>query len=324
VLREEAPGWRLDRGALDDRLDAIRAGERFFDALLARVRPRAAFSVCFHTNLGMGLTRACRSRGLPSVDVQHGKQGIYSGIYSHWSRVPEGGWDLLPQVFWVWGEESRENLEKWFPPEAGAHRAVVGGHRWVGWWQEDRVGAAADLPADLSARIARAERTVLVSLQPFDDPLSPLLERAVRESPEGWLWLFRLHPHQRSRIDEIRARLHALGAARVEVDGTTRAALYALLRAADHHVTRWSSVCFEALCFGVPTTLVDPDGLQLFERFVRNGTFAYVDEVAGLLRSVEATRPARATAPGHAYIETSRERALRALDEIEGSTVRAC
>ena len=315
VLGEEAPEWWLDRAGLDARVDAVRASERFFGRVLARVRPRAALFACFHADQAMGLSRACRAQGVLSVDVQHGKQGLYSGVYSHWTRVPEGGWDLLPDVFWVWGEESRENLEKWFPPEAGVHRAVVGGHRWLGWWREGHVATADGLGAALSRRIAAASRVVLVSLQPLEDPLPGALLEALRASPRDWLWLIRLHPHQRKELEAIRARLASAGSATLELDAATRAPLYALLGASHHHVTRWSSVCFEALCFDLPTTLIDPAGRELYERWIQAGRFGYATTGAELLAAVGAERrpPPDAAAP---YIEWSRECAARALAEI--------
>jgi hypothetical protein len=69
--------------------------------------------------------------------------------------------------------------------------------------------------------------------------------------------------------------------------------LYALLRHADHHVTGWSSVAYEALSFGVPTTLIHPTARQLYPDYIAHGHFRYAAEGEALCRSIEtAERPA--------------------------------
>ena len=49
----------------------------------------------------MGLISAATKNGVESVDIQHGKQGKYSGAYSGWNLIPKGGYKIYLQNFGV-------------------------------------------------------------------------------------------------------------------------------------------------------------------------------------------------------------------------------
>src|SRR5262249_37500646 len=63
----------------------------FWSDLLERVRPRLALVTQYYDAEAMALLLACRERGIPSVDLQHGMQGALHFAYGRWSRIPRGG-----------------------------------------------------------------------------------------------------------------------------------------------------------------------------------------------------------------------------------------
>ncbi|MEQ1861193.1 MAG: hypothetical protein ABMA13_14825 [Chthoniobacteraceae bacterium] len=276
-----------------------------FLAVLDRVQPRVVFVVCYYDRRVLPLIAACRERGIPTVDIQHGKQGVYHGAYTHWTRLPEAGYELLPDFFWLWGEASRRHIAASQPHALKRHRPLVGGNRWLAMWRDGDAFASPPLPA----RFRSATRVILVTLQPLDPPIPPVVREAVQRGPGDWLWLFRVHPQRRAEIPSLAASL----AGNCEFEHASTAPLYSLLRLAHRHVTCWSSVAFEADALGVPTMIVHPSGRTLYADDIAGGRFAYGKSADELLAWVTADTPRMEVQP---YIETSDRRADDALAEI--------
>ena len=285
-----------------------------FLAILDRVKPRVVFVVCYYDRRVLPLVAACRQRGIPTVDIQHGKQGVYHGLYTHWTRWPSDGYELLPDFFWVWGEASRRHMASGRPAELPRHRPIVGGSRWLALW---RRGAAFPLEAAETAWLAqarRAQRVILVTLQPLEPMLPPHLREALRRSPSDWLWLLRAHPRRRAKIPPLIAELNADGTGSYEGERASTVPLYALLRIADRHLTCWSSVAQEAPAFDVPTMIVHPSGQQLYAEEIAAGRFQYGATAESVLAWIAGEKCP--VPPGEPYLEIADERAEAALATV--------
>jgi hypothetical protein len=269
-------------------LSRLRTLAHYFETALCAVRPRAVFVVCYYAPEMRALTLACRRLGIPVLDLQHGKQGRFHHAYTHWQQVPKGGWQLLPDVFCVWGEESRTNIVSHLPERESHHQAVVVGNLWMALWNgEDHPVLDPEHEAFLR-RLSRFRRTVLVTLQPLNEPLPDTLLDAMTRAPADWMWLVRMHPNMRASTGILSERLERVAAGRFEMTLATAMPLYALLRHAGHHVTGWSSVAYEALSFGVPTTLIHPTARQLYPDYIARDHFRYAADGEALCRSIEA------------------------------------
>ncbi|MBU2549592.1 MAG: glycosyltransferase [Proteobacteria bacterium] len=308
----------LDEGLFVHKAETVMAYQEFFSILLAPARPGAVLMACWYYNLiGMALMWACRQVGAMAVDVQHGKQGSHHAMYSHWTRVPPEGWELLPEVFWTWGHASKDNIEKHQPIGGRHHRAVIGGNRWLGRFVEGASFPLAADEADFIRGLGREKKVVLVSLQwSFDELVPEVILEAMKRAPRHWLWLMRLHPMMRDQAPDLEALMRDAGVGRYEMTYATRCPLYSLLQKAHHHVTRFSSVCYEALAFGVPTTLVHPEGARLYADYVQRGFFDYAADAHALIRSVDHPRSPEQLVESPPYIETRPERALDAVNAI--------
>lgn len=292
------------------RLDSL---ARLFGVLLDRTRPRLAMCGVFYTPEAMALAHACRRRGIPLVDIQHGKQGRFHGLYGHWSALPPEGYSLLPDIFWNWGQESAEIIRESLPAEARRPVPVVGGNCWLGAWK--RQPALPCLPGTeaLLHRMAGAAKTILLSLQPIPKPIPRHVLTAMKQAPADWLWLVRLHPHHRAKAPEIEAQLTAEGIAVFDVAEASAAPLYPLLSRVDAQITCWSSVAYEALAFDKPAVLVHPMAKTLYNGYIEEGYFAYADTADALLERLFAATDGVAPPEKQPYIEASEERAREAL-----------
>jgi hypothetical protein len=286
--------------------------------ILSAVNPKAVFVVFYYHVVGMALLSACRKLGILSIDIQHGKQGKYHGLYTHWTKIPEQGYALLPDFFWSWGQESQANIHKWQPSGCLSHRSVIGGNRWLGRWLEGDQFITDDQETSFFESLNAKQKVILISLQ-HDGLIPTFVLEAMRQSPGDWLWLIRLHPvKSRRKMPEIAASLSQCGINNFEIDGANRYPLYALLRSADHHITCWSSVCYEAIAFNVSTTIVDPAGLRLYEDYIQKGIFTYALSSDEVLEAIQATHSKEFIQESVSYIETSRKVAQEALQMILG------
>jgi hypothetical protein len=308
-------GEPLPAKALQKHLLQLWALRRHFAAILNQYRPGAVLLVCYYAPLNLAVTAACRRLGIPVADIQHGQQGLYHAMYNHWTAVPEGGYDLVPDYFWVWGRPTRDILLRDLPEAAAAPRPLVGGNQWVGMWREQRgLRFSAPLSAFLD-ELRQAPKTVIVCLQGIADPIPEFLVAAMRARP-AWNWLIRLHPHQRGRKDQFAAYLTAQGVTRFEIEKATYAPLYGLLGACDHMVTPFSSTVWEAAAFGCPATLIHEQARDVHGPWIDRGVFALALGTEDLLTALDNRGPETLDALEEPYIESEAALARRAFGTL--------
>jgi hypothetical protein len=296
LRRVELDPAPVDMGYILGSARQLRHVRDWFVPLLLRCEARIGLLVDYNL-VSMAFAAACREVGIPSVEIQHGVQGELHWAYGRWRSVPPEGYDLLPSVYWTWSEREASVIEEWAADTGGRHRAVVGGNLWLRTWMDgDReIVRRHD-------RLLRAsegvQTTVLCTLQPAVSDASQLrlLSAAVAGAPRSWRWWFRLHPAMSA---QERSRLSALlsGEPRVEVDEISDLPLYALLRAADAHLTRSSSTVLEARAFGVGTVLTDQAATMLFPDEVAAGWAVAAESPDELLEALSRQAARRAAPP---------------------------
>jgi hypothetical protein len=315
-LRDVIVGLELPESWFLDRLREIDDYTALFTRLLSILRPRAAFVSCFYTEMQLALVRAARLLGVASVDLQHGAQGPWHQAYERWHRVPAGGYDTLPDLLWVWGPYARAQHERLFEGVPSAPRAIVGGYPWLNRWLEKDDPAPDPHTEALRRETARFRRVVLVTWSAAPEPPTPPLCEALRRAPRDWLWLLRMHPNGRHALPGFLHLLEESGRASFEIERASAAPLHPLLRLVTHHVTRSSTIGYEALRFGVPTAIVHPGGLERHADYVRRGVFAAPatgDELIRFLERDPAEGLPREPLP---YFDVDASTPERALEEI--------
>ena len=236
----------------------------------------------YQSSASFGMIHACRQKGITVADLQHGKQGRYSVMYSQWQSVPTEARELLPDRFLVWGKSAAENLR--FTPEdlERGPRPIVIGHLFLACIKAGLIRLP-ELPGSLLSRIRGQRRVILFTMQTVDDPLPECIVEAIRDSPPGWLWLIRCHPRSGAGPGEVRIMLKDVPDTMYETEESSKANLFTLLQQATHHVTLWSSVCYEAEACDVPTLIVGRAGHELYSREIDQGAFAFADTTPAIL-----------------------------------------
>ncbi|MEJ2653026.1 MAG: hypothetical protein P8173_14865 [Gammaproteobacteria bacterium] len=261
----------------------------------------------------MGVVSAAKQADVEVCDVQHGKQGKFQGMYSWWTRIPESGYEMMPDKFWCWGEPSKRHiLESCVHNDR--HVPFVGGYPWMDYYR--RFVARGTSHRDIDSR-----RNVLVTLQsPQGDHLEPIpkfiIDYLMTPGLSGVHFVFRCHPNYKSCLDYCR---DVLGAVPTELYSISDGAenLYDELLGASHHMTAYSSCCYEASVFGVPTLLFGEDARSIYEEEIRSGEFSWtrgsVDELAAWLSRDNGTENHPRVRDG--YIQASLEAAAQIVCE---------
>jgi hypothetical protein len=264
----------------------------------------------------MGLISACKELGITTIDVQHGKQGKYHGFYTHWTKIPGEGYAFMPDIFWVWGQESKDNINREQPAGCTHHRAIVGGNRWFAKWANGDGFSPADDEKGFYDSLKRYNKVVLFTLQPIEEPVPKFILEAMRKAPKEWIWLLRLHPVRIEQKGGIEAMLRENGIENFDVANATSSSLFSLMEHVDHHLTAWSTVCYEALPFNVPTTIVHKTGLDLYSDYIKRGIFTYAVESETLIEAIDRDYTPEELSEEVPYIETDINKANEALDSI--------
>jgi hypothetical protein len=269
--RVRAAGLRLPHADLDrlrrDMLYLRRLADRFA-GWLGRSRPRLGFVA--NTGLQeLAFCLACRELGITSVEVQHGVQGDLHPSYGSWFAIPREGWETRARIFWSWDEESAAAINRWAVCAPGRHVAVNGGDPWREMWMVDGgdLSRRTDRSIEERKRAAGSERHILVTLSSQGEIVPEALAAAVRDSPAGWRYWFRLHPvNQADRMKDARRVLGALGVDLGLMEFATEVPLHGLLRHMDCHLSAGlSTVVTEAAAHGVPSIAFGAEAPDFYE-----------------------------------------------------------
>ncbi|MDQ2671892.1 MAG: hypothetical protein M3Y38_03605 [Actinomycetota bacterium] len=245
-----------------------------FSGWLRATRPRLGFVA----NVGLAeqaFCVACRGLGITSVEVQHGVQGDLHPTYGSWSALPRTGWEVRARVFWCWDEESAAAINRWAAHAPGYHEAIVGGDPWREMWldSENPITRAAKRLVGERKQLIGGEKHILVTLTSQGEAIPADVLEAVRGSPAGWRYWFRLHPvDQASRAPVARRALLQVNGDPELLDFATEAPLYALLPHMDCHLSvALSTVLREAAAQGLPSVACGVEAAVFYPQEVASG-----------------------------------------------------
>lgn len=260
---------------IGDRVSRILMISSYYERLFEKVKPKIGFFVSYYNDYGMAFNLACRRRGIPSVDIQHGFQGELNPAYGRWDKIPTSGYELLPSIFMVWGKREETAILDWCKDVYSWHRPIVGGNLWLTLWREGRLDAINYYDQKISSIKNKYPDPINVffTLQAgFSEYeiMKSMLE-TIRNTQNKWLWWLRLPSTMLNQKDNIKKLFRDNGINKFELDSASNLPLYALLRHVDVHVTHCSSTVIEAESFGVPSVLVNEYALELFPEQILSG-----------------------------------------------------
>lgn len=253
-----------------------------FRIYLEKAKPPVIF-LSGHRRVNMAMILAARQLGIRTVDIQHGAS-VFSptGYKWHsWRHIPDEGYELLPDYFWVWGQQAADNINSLGNPKCPYHKTLVGGHPAL------LSPVEYELPERFKSSLKDADMRVLVTMGHLEwQGLPENLVDAMKRSPKSWKWILRLHPKDFKSKDsqiELRSRLNDARIENAEFEIGSSAPLTSLLAEVDWHITPYSSTAYEASAFGVPTIYVHPFAHSNYGYLLNKPGFFYEVTTEGIL-----------------------------------------
>lgn len=296
----------VNQKSIIETTDLLLEFSEYYEALLGVLKPKLVFLSAHSTSDVMGLLLACRKEGIPTVEIQHGDLGRHCTKYCGWTKIPNSGYEVLPDFYWLWGEETKRSVKSLRPAGCDQHLPLVGGYPFLSMFLEKNGFQLPLKDQEYLDSLHGYKRIVLYCNEGVGGIPQVFLE-AIKRSPSGWKWLIRLHPVQRDKAVPLARSLGELGIPDVDIEAPTRISLYALLSSVDHVACRRSSVGYEALALETPVTIVHPDGLALFQDDIDAGALAYAESsdefLSEIVRNSRGTNKPQSLAQNR--IETS-------------------
>lgn len=282
-------------------------GEKFFES---RPNLKRLYVVGWYSPAIMGLVSAAKTRGIVTIDLQHGKQGLYQAMYNGWNQLKiNNGYKQMPDYFWTWGEPTKMHILG--GDSRKKHIPFVGGYPWIAYY----------LKYEASQKIKQKDnKTILFTMQPAQgeniEPIPDFILKLLKKENIDFSIIFRRHPNDDNgekyyyrRLAKIPKRFH--------IFDNCSDNLYDKLNSVTHHITAYSSCCYEAKIFGVDTLLFGTDALDIYHEEIKNDVFKWtIGEAEDVLKWLESNkRKTKVELKSKEYIISSLQKASRYLNE---------
>lgn len=253
---------------LEKRILKIESLITFFEATLKKIKPSLGFVVCYYSDTTMAFIAACKLLNIKVVDIQHGVQTGDHPAYSFWGKIPQEGFDLLPNYFWCWGKTEFSEFVKWKTPN---HLPLKGGNPFLNIWlnQDSEIGKVYDRKLEF---IEKDNKPIILLTLQFSIEQINLIKHiidVIRQTQEEFNWWIRLHPSLISQQKDFEAYFFSNKINIYQLGIPSKLPLYSLLRKANAHITHSSSTVIEAANFGIKSIITSPLGVELFQNIIQ-------------------------------------------------------
>ncbi len=230
-----------------------------FHFFLKKIQPNEIWVLCYYSMDMMGMLISADRLSIPTIDMQHGGQGINHLAYSNWKKVPQNGYEALPVYFYTWDEFSANTINEWTKNNK-KHSAKVFGNPWVDAWKKNKFQ---------KSDYEWPENIILYTLQPTGEPLEKYILETIRKSKFRWSWWLRLHPRQIGEKEDIIDRLKEFEIYdTVNIEQATQLPLPEILTHTKVHITKFSGCALEAYQFNVPSIIIDSRGVKIYKKYI--------------------------------------------------------
>lgn len=251
----------------------------FFKDLIRSINPSFVFQEFYYSPESIGLILACKSLGIPVIEVQHGLIGTHQWQSTHWVQTPELSHISHPDYFWVFDEFEKQNSEIHLQRQAINRPAIVAGHAELELYRRNYEKEKSNLKHSHKIflnELGKGTYNILFSPQYHHVDFTGIVAVS-RALPKDARLLVRLHPMQLPLLDGLVELIEKYGTDNIEVEYSTKVPLYDLMETCHHVITKYSTLAREALEFDMDVTLLDDMGRQLFQQYFNLGRMSFCD-----------------------------------------------
>jgi hypothetical protein len=274
-----------DKIEITKRVQKIKSIESYYLRKICKIRPKVGLIVSYYYDAGMAFNKACKKYGIESIDIQHGVQGPYHLAYCNWIKMPSVGYNLLPDVFWVWSEfEQREII--YTNQNSIKHTTRVATNHFLNIWKNNSNSFIIKYDKKFNEINKNNKKSILLTLSPDTDSLMLDTYKALSLIQNEYNIYIRLHPNMLSELDRYKNYFHSINFVNYEIELTSSFPLYAILRNVDLHITAQSSTVIESAEFGVFSIITSEYGASLYESQILSGSAIYSYELNSIINCI--------------------------------------
>lgn len=242
----------------------------YYERILKKTKPSVIIVEGFYSYIAMGMVLAAKRLGIKCIDVQHGVQSENDFLYSHWYKLPAKGYGVLPDIFWCWSLEEKENIDKW-AKDFNVCTAIVGGNPVLEINEVDKY--------ENNEQLFHSDAVKILYTHQADFELSELFVEILKSSPDNWKWYVRFHPQYPEAKQKILEKFPSYNFKNVVIEKISELPLPVILKKMNLHITEFSSTVLEAETVGVPSIVLSEYGRSLFNKQIGKGIAKYVTSV---------------------------------------------
>jgi len=295
----------FDEASLKSQVNKILDFKKIFVKILKKTNIKQYFIIAYYNNIKLGLILACKELGIPTIDIQHGRQGNNHLAYNSWYRVPPKGYTLLPDTFWVWSELDKKHLKSWFNPQQ--HRAVIGGNPWIAFYLKN--AKQIDPVIDDIQLTKNQQKFILLTIASLEDFVDHWIVKAIRDMQHEYLFGIRIHPAMRYQLDDLKLFFNQKGILHVELTQSNELSIFSLLKRCDIHLTFFSTTAIEASYFQKPSAVIHELGKTCYEPEITEGILQYLANKEDLRQFITAQTD---------YLQNSNTQAVSEMEKVKG------
>ena len=236
-----------------DELNNIIYDSKNIELFIKKIKPRAVFFTCYYSHKNLSVILACRKLKIPTIDIQHGGHELYHLMYSNWNKMPKNGFELLPDYFWIWGENQKN--EGIFKDLKTKHKYVVGGKSQLNFWEKNKKSLYQNIKYYQKNFLLKKNYKKTILFCSTFTKIPEIIFKIIKKSPNDWLWLIRAHPRH-ANLKKIKSQFENSKIKNVEIDFPSTVDLYFLLNNVSHVIVEFSSIIYDSLYFNVPSIVL--------------------------------------------------------------------
>ena len=300
---------------LYERISRVCYLSKIFNLLLRKINPKKVFIVCYHDEISSAVILACHKLRIPTIEIQHGQQGIYNSLYCRWRKIPENGYSLLPSFIWMWGEDSKKNFLMNRKNERVKPVPFVGGNLWLKKCINSDIPNISEELYSFKKQFNTIVTVITTPMNNLDELIASFVTEIIKSNLPNIGWVIRLHPNQTKDFEDIRQFLQEkLICQNFFLEKPEHSSLYGLLKISNYLITKWSSVAYEALSFYINPIITDQNGKVLFSEKIKTGVFNYAENEQQLYDII--TENKEFVADDNPFIDTCPDKAHAAMNFI--------
>lgn len=246
---------------------------------------KSIYIVAYYCHTGFALCHFAKRKGIQITDVQH---GLFTDhfAYVNYSKVPEHGYNILPSNFWVWDQNSKQQILE------DSHINFKKNHRII-------VSSIPNITSlftrfsdkkdkEFLTKIKKCRYSVLITLTPevYERNAWDNLSTVIDQLGQDYFWLIRSHPCYANDTRGME-RILSHKQKNVNYKEASELPISILMNTVDLHITTDSSAAIEAGIYNIKSLFLSELCYELYPHLMENGTAVFAEDVNEMIEKIK-------------------------------------